>query len=63
MFKFELGQQVKVSISGEEGKVKGRGEYIDSASQYWLHIKGADGRAVNAWFYESEIEAVSSQAG
>lgn len=58
MFKFELGQKVKVSISGESGFVKGRAEYEDGPNQIFIHYLAADGRAVDDWFQESELEAV-----
>ena len=57
MFKFELGQKVKVSISGETGFIKGRAEYEDSPNQALIHYKAADGRAVDGWFQESELDS------
>ncbi|QQN35661.1 hypothetical protein JHW33_03175 [Rahnella aceris] len=56
MFKFELGQKVKVTISGETGFVKGRAEYEDSHNMVFIHYKAADGRAVDNWFRESELD-------
>jgi hypothetical protein len=56
MFKFELGQKVKVSISGEVGFVKGRAEYQHLQNQFFVHYKAADGRATDAWFDESELD-------
>lgn len=58
MFKFELGKKVKISISGEAGLIKGRAEYQDSPNQFYLHYQAADGRAVNSWFNEDELEVV-----
>lgn len=46
MFKHELGQVVQVTISGEEGHIKGRAEYQNDANQYYVHYLSADGRAV-----------------
>lgn len=61
-FKHELGQVVQVTVSGEEGHVKGRAEYANSCNQYLIHYCAADGRAVDAWFEEGEIApAVSSE--
>ncbi|KAF1367140.1 hypothetical protein [Yokenella regensburgei] len=57
LFKYELGQVVKVSISGEEGHVKARAEYTNCCNQYLIHYQAADGRAVDAWFEEGEIQA------
>ncbi|QPE15931.1 hypothetical protein IMQ36_12065 [Providencia rettgeri] len=55
MFKHELGQVVQVTISGEEGHIKGRAEYQNDANQYYVHYLSTDGRAVNAWFEEGEL--------
>lgn len=54
-FKHELGQRVKVAISGEKGSVKARAEYATCANQYLIHYLAADGRAVDAWFEEGEL--------
>ncbi|MGU0197942.1 hypothetical protein [Enterobacter roggenkampii] len=56
-FKYGLGQAVKVSISGEAGHVKARAEYTNCKNQYLVHYLAADGRAVDAWFDESELTA------
>ena len=48
MFKHELGQVVQVTISGEEGHIKGRAEYQNDANQYYVHYLSVDGRAMNA---------------
>lgn len=58
MFKLELNQLVNISISDEWGEVKGRAEYTSTENQYYIHYKAADGRAMNAWFYESNLSAV-----
>ncbi|SPZ24043.1 Uncharacterised protein [Providencia rettgeri] len=55
MFKHELGQVVQVTISGEEGHIKGRAEYQNDTNQYYVHYLSADGRAMNSWFEEGEI--------
>lgn len=57
MFKFELGQVVEVSISGEEGHVKGRAEYANMNDHYYIHYLTADGRGVDGWFDEGEISS------
>lgn len=61
MFKFDLSQQVKVTISGEVGTVKGRAEFTTSENQYLLHMKAADGRAADIWFDGTDIKAVDNQ--
>ncbi|AYH10193.1 hypothetical protein C5E22_11675 [Pectobacterium parmentieri] len=57
-FKHLLGQVVKVSISGEEGHVKGRAEYSAYPNSYYVHYLAADGKATERWFDENEIQAV-----
>ncbi|OWF73319.1 hypothetical protein B4902_08565 [Yersinia frederiksenii] len=57
-FKFEIGQLVEPRISDEWGEVKARAEYMTSENQYFIYYKAADGRAVSAWFNESDLEAV-----
>ncbi|WP_140920185.1 hypothetical protein [Limnobaculum xujianqingii] len=59
-FKYPLGAVVAISVSCEVGHVKGRAEYGNSESQYYVHYLAADGRAVNDWFEESEIRPASS---
>lgn len=54
-FRHELGQVVKVTISGEEGHIKARAEYTTCANQYLIHYLAADGRAVDKWFDECEL--------
>ena len=57
--KFKLKQKTKISISGEEGVITGRAEYTDAPNQYYLHYKAADGRAVDGWFLEDQIESMA----
>lgn len=56
-FKIELGQEVEIRISSESGSVKARAEYKNGPKQYLVHYKAADGRAVEAWFEEEELQA------
>ena len=59
-FKHELGQSVKVTISGEKGHVKARAEYVNCRNQYLIHYLAADGRAVDSWFDENELTPARS---
>ncbi|MEG6430214.1 hypothetical protein QCN13_14770 [Enterobacter hormaechei] len=59
-FKHELGQSVKVTISGEKGHVKARAEYVNCRNQYLIHYLASDGRAVDSWFDENELTPVQS---
>jgi len=56
-FMFELAAKVVVLISGEAGQIKARAEYVNHANAYLIHYKAADGRAVDSWFDEDEIQA------
>lgn len=49
-YKFDLGETVKIDISGETGEVIGRAEYVATAPSYFVLFKAADGRAVTAWW-------------
>lgn len=65
-FKFELGAKMAILISGEAGQIKARAEYINHANAYLIHYKAADGRAVDSWFDENEIQTAgvtSAQTG
>jgi hypothetical protein len=56
-FKLGLGSKVRIEVSGEEGTVEGRAEYRSIENQYYVRYKAGDGRAVEAWWSESAIEA------
>lgn len=60
-FKFEITQLVKSRVSDEFGEVKGRAEYSTHENSYFVHYKAADGRAVSAWFDESDLDAVQCE--
>ncbi|ENZ85856.1 hypothetical protein D088_780048 [Salmonella enterica subsp. houtenae serovar 16:z4,z32:-- str. RKS3027] len=51
---------MKISVSGEKGHVKARAEYTHCCNQYLIHYQAADGRAVDSWFEEGEIQAAVS---
>lgn len=57
-FLFSLGQRVEIKASGESGYVKGRAQYTDDANGYLILYKAADGRAVTAWWQESDIRSI-----
>jgi hypothetical protein len=54
-FKFDLGQQACITVSGEIGEVTGRAQYTATENSYWLRYKSADGRGVQAWWDESSL--------
>lgn len=62
-FKFKLGQQVRIAVSGETGEIVGRAEYTTTENSYYLRYKGADGRAVRDWWDESSLAPAATEDG
>lgn len=56
-FKFDLGDDVEIIASEEEGTVIGRAEYETGERSYLVHYRAADGRAVDQWWSERRLEA------
>ena len=56
-FKFNLGQPVQISISGEQGQVRARGDGIERPNQYLVNYKTAQGSATEQWWYEDQLES------
>ncbi len=54
-FKFNLGDTVQITVSGETGTVTGRAEYTSGPPQFRIIYKCADGRAVEAWWEEERL--------
>ncbi|MEG0937927.1 MAG: hypothetical protein RSE32_03250 [Comamonas sp.] len=59
-FKFNLGQLVQISISGEQGQVRARGDGVERANQYLVHYKTAQGEATEQWWCEDQLELVAA---
>ena len=55
MFKFDLGQEVKIVESKEKGVVIARSDNIDTKNQYNIRYEAADGRLVENWWFESVL--------
>lgn len=55
-FKYALGAQLVISVSGEKGEVVARLDSAHSDDEYRLWYKAADGRAVHEWMTESALE-------
>jgi len=55
-FKFDLGADVQISVSGEKGKITARAQYLESINCYLIRYRASDGRAVESWWDESAIE-------
>lgn len=56
-FAFALGEQCHITVSGETGLVMGRAQYINSPNSYLLFYKAADGRAVEQWWRQDQLES------
>lgn len=56
MFKYQLGQTVKLALSDEQGVIRSRAEHVTGEPHYYLLYKAADGRQVEAWWIESALE-------
>ena len=54
-FKFSLGQQACIKVSGETGEITGCAKYTNTENNYLLRYKCADGRATQAWWDESAL--------
>jgi len=56
-FAFINGQPVTIIVSGETGRITARAEYANTDDhRYLVHYKAADGRAVEDWWYESQLK-------
>ncbi|WP_126136700.1 hypothetical protein [Tritonibacter mobilis] len=57
-FTHEIGAQVKMIESDEQGKVIGRAEYDHCEPGYLVRYKAATGRQVESWWTQSATVAV-----
>jgi hypothetical protein len=55
-FKFALGAQVTIKVSGESGQVIGRAEYLDGENSYFVRYKDALGTAREEWWREGALQ-------
>lgn len=55
-FKFDLAQEVLLSLSGERGVVVGRAEYVYCENNYLVRYTAGDGRQVEQWWSEGAIK-------
>lgn len=62
MHKFDLTDRVKITASGETGKVIGRAEYTYCQPHYLVRYRAGDGRATEAWWDRDALEAVLEAA-
>jgi hypothetical protein len=54
-FKFSLGDKVAIEVSGEQGIVIGRAEYLSADNTYLVRYSAADGRAVEQWWNQDAL--------
>ena len=54
-FEFDVDDTVVIAMSGEQGRVIGRSEHLDTANQYHIRYKGADGMARETWWTETAL--------
>lgn len=54
-FKYEIGSEVSIAASQENGEVIGRAEYAAGENTYLIRYRCADGRAVENWWGESAL--------
>lgn len=54
-FRFDLGAQVQIKVSGETGEVVGRAQYTTAENAYFVRYRAADGQAREQWWAESAL--------
>ena len=59
MFKFNLGDQVELNISGEKGVIIGRADYAYSGQQYFVSYADGNGCAQDKWFYAEQLTKIN----
>lgn len=55
---FQIGQSVRIAVSGEVGLIIGIAEYAESAPDALVRYCAGDGRAVETWWKFSALEAM-----
>lgn len=60
-FKFVLGERLVIDVSGEEGTVIGRAEYMGAENNYLLRYRAVTG-AVETWWAESALSTTGIAA-
>jgi hypothetical protein len=59
-FKYELGERVEISVSGEVGEVIARAELSNAENQYNLRYQEFYGSATERWWGESALNSVDT---
>ncbi|PCJ68232.1 MAG: hypothetical protein COA62_15830 [Rhodobiaceae bacterium] len=56
-----LGQRVKIAISGEVGTIIGQCVYLYEAPSVYVEYKAADGSASSSWFSPEQLEIQTTE--
>lgn len=59
VFKFQLGQRLKMNVLDEFGEVYARSEWQHEGRSYLMRYKSRDGKLMNDWFAEGELCCVT----
>lgn len=59
-FAYDIGDTLKIDVSGETGIAVARAQYLASEDGYLLRYKNALGQAVESWWSESALTLVES---
>ena len=55
-FKFDLGDEVYITLSNTKAKVIGRADYLNGTpNTYWLYYVDSNGDANKSWFDEQDV--------
>lgn len=54
-FVFNLGDEVQLKRSGEQGEIVGRAQYTASENNYLVRYAGGDGCQKQCWWEESAL--------
>lgn len=58
VFKFKVGERVRLVMSQETGEIVGRAEYSNGPAQYRVRYLAADGRQVEDWWTDDAIVSI-----
>lgn len=59
-FKFYLGEHAKILISGENGVIIGRSQYLNHQTGYLLRYVNTQGCACETWFDEDALGSMTT---
>lgn len=59
-FTLAIGDNAQIVVSGENGAVIGRAQYVKDENSYLIRYKNAEGRAVEQWWPQSALAQADS---